>query len=384
MKIHRLALASTLTLTACSAADATPEDATEVTETTAQDLTLCDGARGHVYALSNELAGNAVLVFDRARDGKLTPTGRVQTGGLGSDDGLGSQGSLVMSQDGDWLLATNAGNGTVSLLRLHDGVPRLANVVSSGGDRPVSVTERRGLVYVLNAGANQNITGLRLHHHALVPIADSTRALSASTSVGAAEIGFSPRGDALVVTEKATNALDGFTMRSDGTPSDARVTPSAGNTPFGFAFDWRGALVVSDAFGGAAGAGAVSSYTLDATGGAQLVTGPLKNGQGAPCWVVTTRDARFAYSANTGSGTISGFSLDVHGALTGFGDGGATASTGAGSKPADMTLTGSGAFLYVRNGDGTVAGFHRARNGALTPAGAIGGLPAHTAGIVAD
>jgi DNA-binding beta-propeller fold protein YncE len=376
MKLYQLAIVLPLAASACASPQGTEEAAA-----TSEALEGPDRPEGHVYALSNEAAGNAILVFDRARTGGLTPAGRVSTEGLGSDDGLGSEGSLVKSRDGEWLIATNAGSSQLSLFRLDHGRPRLSSVVSSGGDRPVSVTERGGLVYVLNAGAQQNITGFRITRGALVPIADSTRSLSQDSSVGAAEIAFSPDGGALVVTEKGTNSLDGFAMEGE-TPGSASVTPSVGDTPFGFAFDRRGTLIVSDAFGGAAGAGAVSSYSLDSTASAHVVTGALKIGQGAPCWVVTTHDARFAYIANTASGTITGVYLEPDGALSSFDDGGATASTGEGSKPADLAL--SGVFLYVRNGNGTLAGFQVGPRGKLSDAGSVTGLPAHTAGIAAD
>jgi 6-phosphogluconolactonase (cycloisomerase 2 family) len=379
MNIHRLAIVLTLTTAACAA----PQDSTEETAATGEALSVGDRADGHVYALSNEAAGNAVLVFDRGPTGALNLADRVSTGGRGSDDGLGSEGSLAFSQDRAWLLATNAGSSEVSLLRMEHGMPRVSSVVPSGGDRPVSVTERGGIVYVLNAGARQNITGFRIEHGSLVPIASSTRSLSSDSPVGAAQVAFSPDGSNLVVTEKGTNSVDGFPMQGD-TPGAVSITPSVGRTPFGFAFDRRGTLVVSDAFGGAPGAGAVSSYTLDSSGAAHVVTGALATGQGAPCWVVTTNDTRFAYITNTASGTITGVSLEHDGALSALDDGGATASTGEGSKPADLALTHSGRFLYVRNGNATIAGFRVGPAGALSAAASVSGLPAHTAGIVAD
>jgi 6-phosphogluconolactonase (cycloisomerase 2 family) len=379
MNIHRFAFVLMLTPTACAA----PQGSTEEEAATTEALAVDDGPEGHVYALSNEHGGNAVLVFDRGPNGALDLSGRVSTGGLGSDDGLGSEYSIVLSRDRAWLLASNAGSNELSLFRLEHGVPRLSSVVPSGGDRPVSVTEQQGIVYVLNAGAQQNITGFRIAHGSLIPIASSTRPLSHDSPVGAAEVAFSPDGSTLVVTEKGTNSLDGFPLQSDGTPGAPSITPSVGSTPFGFSFDRHGTLVVSDAFGGAPGAGAVSSYTLDSSGGAHVVTGALATGQGAPCWVVTTNDSRFAYIANTASGTITGLSLDNGGSLSAF-DGGATASTGAGSKPADLALTRGSRFLYVRNGNGTLAGFAVGPTGALSPVSSVSGLPAHTAGIAAE
>src|SRR5436305_1920706 len=75
---------------------------------------LARGNVGAVYTLTNAAAGNRVAVFDRASDGALTPAGTYSTGGLGSGDGLGSQGALALSQGNKWLFAVNAGSNEIS------------------------------------------------------------------------------------------------------------------------------------------------------------------------------------------------------------------------------------------------------------------------------
>ena len=52
------------------------------------------------------------------------------------------------------------------------------------------------------------------------------------------------------MTEKATNLIVTYEVRR-GYASGPNAQPSAGQTPFGFAFDRRGLLIVSEAFGGA-------------------------------------------------------------------------------------------------------------------------------------
>jgi hypothetical protein len=64
---------------------------------------------GTVYVLTNAAAGNAVVVFERVADGTLMQAGAVPTGGKGTGSGLGSQGALVLSDNGHWLFAVNAG-----------------------------------------------------------------------------------------------------------------------------------------------------------------------------------------------------------------------------------------------------------------------------------
>jgi 6-phosphogluconolactonase len=373
--------------TGCSGApDATASAGAE--SIAASDDALTRGDRGHVYTLGNEAEGNAVLVFDRARDGALTLSGKVATGGLGSGSGLGSQGALTASRDGRWLFAVDAGSHQISTFAVRDGEIELRDVTDSGGERPISVTESDGIVYVLNAGGAQNVTGFyQGYDGALRPIPRSTRPLSGGAAdVGPAEVRLTPDGDALVVTEKATSRIDAYPLRFDAIPRHVApiVTASAGDTPFGFAFDPRGTLIVSDAFGGAAGSGAVSSYRVTSAGVASLVTGPLATAQSAPCWVAVTPGGGFAYAANTASGTITGLRIGHGGALSSLGDGGATASTGADSKPADLAFTRRGDLLFVlEGGTSSLGAFRVAANGALEAAGVTPGLPAHAVGLVA-
>ena len=382
-----LVTSSLMFLAACGSPSPSADEPSSTDSTGAALTVASHRARSsdRVFVLGNEVK-NEVIVYDAGEGGALREARRVATGGQGSNDGLGSQGSLALSGNGKWLLAVNAASDQVSLFRVHGSRLELADVAPAGGNRPISVTESRDLVYVVNAGVAQNVSGFWIDESrgALRPIKGSARALSAASAVGAAQVSFSPDGDALVVTEKGTNMIDAFVVRRDGTLTDARTSRSVGDTPFGFAFDPSGTLIVSDAFGGAAGAGAVSSYRLGLSASPVVVSGAVADHQAAPCWVVVTPDGRFAYTSNTASGTVSGYGIQADGTLSLFGDGGVTASTGDGSKPIDMTLDDEGHLLYVLNG-GTksVGAFRIAADGSLSPAGSVGGLPAHAAGLVA-
>ena len=65
-----------------------------------------------------------------------------------------------------------------------------------------------------------------------------------------------------------------------------------------------------------------------------VISGAVPTFQGAPCWLVTSKDGRYAYTANAGPGTISGFTVGNDGSLTLLTPGGATASLGATAAPA--------------------------------------------------
>src|SRR5262245_32486219 len=336
---------------------------------------------GAVFTMSNDAQGNSLLVFDRRTDGSLVPGTPVATGGLGSGAGLGTQGAVVMSDDERWLLAVNPGSDDVSLFSLHGGRPTLVDVAPSGGDGPASVTVRHGLVYVLNAG-DDTISALRIRHHDLEPVAGSTRHLSGS-GVGAAQVELSPDGRQLVVTEKNTDLIDVFPVDAQGQAGAAVANPSNGVTPFGFAFDSRNRLIVSNANGGALDASSLTSYELTRTGTTVSVDGPEATTETAACWVVVTRDGRFTYTTNTGSGSITGFSIGHDGSLTILDADGVTATTGAG--PIDLGLTGDSHFLYTLSSGSDSISIHRVESdGSLTALGTVSGLPAATVGLAAS
>jgi 6-phosphogluconolactonase (cycloisomerase 2 family) len=338
-----------------------------------------EGQPGAVYVQTNRAAGNAIAVFQRSADGVLAFAGEVPTGGLGTGAGLGSQGSVILSEDGRWLLAVNAGSNDISVFRLEAGNLTLIDRVPSGGVRPTSLTLHKDLLYVLNAGDSGNITGFTMDPNGkLTALAGSARPLSGSATAPA-QVSFSRDGSTLVVTERATNMIDTYAVGSDGIASGPAVHPSSGATPFGFAFTQQGALIVSEAFGGAPLASAVSSYGLS-NGGFQVVSASVPTGQTAACWIAVSKNGKFAYSTNAGSNTVSAYRVGTDGSLALID--GAAGSTGG--SPIDASVSNNGQYLYVLNGrDHNISAFAIQADGALTSLGTVEGLPMGSAGIVA-
>ena len=70
-----------------------------------------------VYTQSNAASGNAILAYDRAKDGTLTPAGSFATGGTGTGGGLGNQGAVALANNGRFVFVVNAGSNDVSVNR---------------------------------------------------------------------------------------------------------------------------------------------------------------------------------------------------------------------------------------------------------------------------
>ena len=337
---------------------------------------------GVVFTQNNAIAGNKVLVFDRAADGTLTSAGAYATGGTGTGAGLGSQGAVTLSDDGQYLLVVNAGSNEVTAFHVHGDVLDKLNTVASGGLLPISVTVHGGLVYVLNGGGTGGIAGFTLDVNGLSAIRDTRRPLS-SSAAGPAQISFTPDGSALVVTEKAANAIATYAVDALGRAHGPSVTPSAGQTPFGFAFGLRGTLIVSEAFGGAVDASAASSYRTNGTS-LMLRSASVPTTETAACWFAVTPNGQYAYAANTGSGSVTGYRVTNEGRLVILNADGRTGVVGAGSTPIDDAVSANGQFLHVlASGAHLVSTFAIDASGALTNVGVSPALPAGTVGLAA-
>ena len=190
---------------------------------------LADGA---VYAMTNALGNNQILVYHRASDGTLTLVQTIGTSGGGSGlqlsavDSLESAGSLQLDEEHHLLFAVNANSASAnngagpynsdceqgsitSFSVASDGTLTVVAQVSSGGLFPNSLTvkrivprddggddgngeDKRGrdLLYVLNAGGpgtcseSPNITGFRVDRDGNMSSIGSTRPIDPGPSSG--------------------------------------------------------------------------------------------------------------------------------------------------------------------------------------------------------
>ena len=344
------------------------------------------GDKRVIYTMDNAATANHVLVFQHEDNGQLTSVGNIATGGSGAGAGLSSQGSVLLSHDGQWLFVCNTGSDEISVFETSSGGPRLVDRVNSGGRMPVSLALHRNVLYVLNAGGGvgdkDNVTAFLFAGGGLVALPGSTRALSGDNT-GPAQVSFTPDGNALIVTERLTSLIDTFTLGDDGSATSHQTFASAGTTPFGFAVGRNDRVFVSEATG-VPGASSASSYMISEAGDLELISGPVSTEQKAACWLTLSHDGRFAYTANAASGSLSGFRVGPDGTLRLVEPSGVSVSTGAGSHPVDLAESHDGRFLFaLANGNGTLAAFRTTGSGSLEPVGVVGGIPTSAAGLAA-
>jgi 6-phosphogluconolactonase (cycloisomerase 2 family) len=335
---------------------------------------------GAVYVLSNRSA-NSVLVYARAANGTLSFSGDFLTGGTGAGTGvdpLGSQGSIVVGRGNQFLFAVNAGSNDISAFAVDErGLQlRLLDRRPSGGTMPVSVAVHGNLVYVVNgSGSLQGFIFDAVSGH-LSAIPGSSQSLPGGASAGPGQIGISPDGAVLIVTEKNTNQIDTWLINSQGVAvNGTAISSGAGTVPFGFAFVQPSVSFITEA-----GLSALASYQVNDDGTLDLVTDAVPDDGKANCWVVVTKNGRYAYVSNTGSGNISSYTISRDGSVSLL----ATAAAASLTAPIDSALSENSHFLFIREGaTGTLAGFRVESDGSLTPAGTVGGVPAGAQGLAA-
>ncbi len=327
---------------------------------------------GMVYIMTNNAQENEIAAFRRFKDGTLALRDFFPTGGSGTgtrevspatpDDGidpLASQGSLILSRCGRFLFAVNAGSNTITSFRVMlDGGLVRASVVNSGGQQPNSLTQHGNILYVSNVGSSannfaSNITGFCVDRCGVLSmIPNSTRTLS-TANAQPAQVLFSLNGKQLIVTELTTNRITVFRVEKNGIATLQVANTSNGAGPFGAVFTKKGFLLVAEA-----GANALSSYRLNANGTLTVISGSVPTGQLATCWVSVSRCGRFAYTSNTGSGSISIFRIHENGMLTFLENVRSTFVGTPQGAPIDNGVSPCGRFFYALNGNqGSVSAF---------------------------
>lgn len=328
-----------------------------------------------LYSATNNPGANAVVWWRRNANGTLTKKGTVKTGGKGiaMQQPFGfpiedSSGSIALTSDGKILFVPNAGDNTISAFQITSKGPKLVDRVTSGGILPVSLTVHKNVLYILNE-VSGTIFGYRFSSTGfLTPIVNSEQALSTVGNLGvAAQIGFDPSGKTLVVSLRALPAtkgtIDTFKVNGDGSTGPAHAIKADDANPFGFAFAGERLIISNVGFVATPPGvmpnpvdptqfnGTTSSYNLSGTN--LTLNNTASSNARAACWVVISKDKKFAFVVNTlsgsvpetgsGKGSIARYSIGSDGKLTLLGN----SDTTPGGFPGDEALSSDGKYLYV-------------------------------------
>lgn len=331
------------------------------------------GVAGAVYTETNG-SPNRVIAFNRSANGKLKKAQAVATGGTGGHQFqpgcpspcpiLDTQGEVVLAPNGKLLFAVNAGSNSIASFRVTSKGLVKADVTSSGGAFPNSLTVHGNRLYVLDSGTGTtapNVAGFTFSSKGkLTAIAGSTQPLVGGAIPGLPrQIGIDRTGTVLVVTLLANgsapppaggtaNTIDTFPVGSSGAPGAGTAHASTTNFPFAFAFDPSNHAVMAQVSQLTGPPGTVATY--DPAGGAWNPLGSgTPSGGNAPCWVVITKTGKYAYVVNTGGGAPGGpnvaeYSLASNGTLTSLGNTTAVSSEFANT---DEALSSDDKYLYV-------------------------------------
>ncbi|HVX45253.1 MAG TPA: beta-propeller fold lactonase family protein [Mycobacteriales bacterium] len=328
--------------------------------------------RGTVFVQNDSPSGNSIIAYGRTASGGLDQLATYRTGGKGGIlsgsvvDHLASQGSLTLDRSSGLLYSVNAGSNSITTFAVHGSRLARRQVLSSGGQFPVSIAAHGNLVFVLNGRDGGSISGYLQIAGVLVPVPAWHRELHLNTSApGQADeftstpgqIGFTPDGHTLLVaTKNGGNSIEAFGVGLFGPSARPVITSLPGTVPFGFDFDARGHLALTEA-----GPSAVATFAV-ARSGALIPLDSVATGQAATCWIVA--GGRTLYASNAGSGTVSAYTTDAGGQLSG----GATTATDAGTVDAAA----AGGYLYVQAGAaGIVDAYRIGADGALTKTGSV-------------
>jgi 6-phosphogluconolactonase (cycloisomerase 2 family) len=333
-----------------------------------------------VFVQTDNPGGNMIVAYTRTASGGLQPTGSYPTGGNGGAtngsvvDHLSSEGSLAYDRQARLLYAVNAGSNTITVFRIRGDQLFRSQVISSGGQFPVSITAHGSQVFVLNAWGGGSVAGFLQIGGYLIAVPSWTRNLGLGTSSTTVftgtpgQIGFTPDGSHLLVTTKnATNSVDVFGDSLFGPSAEPTVTSLPGTIPFGFTFDQYGHLALTET-----GTDTVATFTVDA-GGPLTQLGSVATGQAATCWITAAPEGTL-YASNAGSATESTLSTTRDGTITQLG----TTATDAGTV--DAAASSDGQYLYVQAGAAGNVDAYRigpggtlAETGSVTVPGAAGG-----------
>lgn len=345
-----------------------------------------------VYTMTNQ-PNNEILIYKRnVNTGKLSFVKRVATEGAGTnlispgggpnpvDDPLASTGSIIVTGEGSQkcLLAVNSASNSVSSFQIKSATELELVDTYDTGDFPVSIAERKGLVYVLGVEGSGSIAGftllpftcelsslrfeLVLNQDVPGPGFVDPPVLTASP----AQVGFTPENNLLVTIKQngggdpdpdmQAGSLNVYRIDDDLTLTDldqtSLTTNGLGTVPFSFTFDDDGNLLLLEVIG--ADGSFDGGGQLDVIANVDDLNGEnptFQNGNllseanadsVATCWVKYNPKTSCVYATNNIGNSISSFHLSETKEVTLVSNEAALLNA-----PLDMVLSPDFQYLYA-------------------------------------
>lgn len=307
---------------------------------------LADG-KSFVYTITNPNGANAIAAYERnPQTGELTFRATYPTGGLGTGQIIDSQSPLVVNAAGTFLYAVNVRSNSISVMAIREdgSLEAVGSPVPSRGVEPSSLALNDDLLYVANKGDGAtppNYSGFRVNGDGT--LSRIKRRVELNIGDDLTQVLFNRTGDKLIGLRLGGRIIDCFTVvRQNG-----RLRPLAqlGNQigPFAAAFNPTNdtQLIVSDV----RLPGAVS-YTVTEQGQINQITAVSNAPDRAACWITIHNNGTYVWLANTGSSTLSLYTINTDGSLNLIGNHNTFAF---GRAPFEIVLDKDSRFLYELN-----------------------------------
>ncbi len=307
--------------------------------------------KSFVYTILNPNGDNLIAAYERDKQtGVLTFRGTYPTGGRGTGRIIDSQSPLVTAFNGAFVITVNAASNTVSALAVQaDGSLQLVGApVSTRGIEPQSLAVHNDYLYIANKGDNTtpaNIVGYRINTDGT--LRRIKRMFQFNVGDNPTQILFNREGNILIGLLLGGRTIECLRVPSSGKLK--RIAQLANQTgPFAGVFNPLNdsQLVVGDV----RLPGAVS-YSLAGSGELTRLSAVSNGPERAACWITAHQNGAFYWVANTGSHSLSLYSLNGNGALTLVSN---HSTLPFGRLPFEIVLDRDNRFLYELNISGTI------------------------------
>jgi 6-phosphogluconolactonase len=303
-------------------------------------------SRSFLYTIINPDGPNEIAAYERnIETGELVFVDTYPTGGRGNGRVVDSQGPLVVDSGGRLLFAVNPGSHDISVLAIKENgaLEPVGAPVSSSGIEPASLALANNLLYVANKGDSFSPP----NYSGFVVGADGAlnrvkRRISLTIGDDPTQVLFNRDGSLLIGIRFGSGGLDSFSVKSNGKLKRRRALNDE-RGPFAGVFDAAvdDRLLVADARVPGA-----SSYLVDRTGSLSRLSRVTNAPERAACWIAVHSVDNRVWVSNTGTNSISLFTIDSEGRVSLV----ATHSTVAfGRTPFELALDPDNRFLYQLN-----------------------------------